>query len=407
MSKLKPALLFSTLIAFAASFAQEVPPEKITGRWAADLHLNINLWGGRIPSEIKITATQRTELTGIVQRISRVFHSTSALNPPMGVEVRFFPTTEYFIMGQQHSSREPIPLRINMPIWKLFQNCATCPIEIAVEASAGIELRSNDIEALFGVGEQMEDGRKFYTVPRVVRSEHGFPMHEGELIVLTKIHRPMGIPVTREQYLRHFLRKTKAELNEAERMLAQRPTDTVDVALRQMRRDMEEAARTMERIDPNAARRMREEMAKKDRETREQMQREEPAIMAQLAERKEEIAKYRILTRRVERWLAAMTSEDRRAPAYMLNPLPGCKENADSLTIAAMTYSEECGRPIMFINPDFFETSAPRTAIQLIVMKSFQGGDPTAAQINDPFLFRLRSDIYSTLDWNALASVLR
>ncbi|MEK9137877.1 MAG: hypothetical protein AAB393_12200, partial [Bacteroidota bacterium] len=332
---------------------------------------------------------------------TRVFHSASALNPPMGVEVRFFPTTEYFIMGQQHSSREPIPLRIHIPIWKLFQNCATCPIEMAVEATAGVELRSNDIEALFGVGEQMEDGRKFYTVPRVVRSEHGFPMHEDEFVVMTKVQRPMGIPVTREQYLRHFLRKTKADLAEAERQLAQRPTDTADETLRQVRRNMEEAARTMERLDPNAARQMREEMAKTDRETREQMKKDEPAIMA---EREEGLGRSRSMIRRVERELAAMTSEERRAPAYILNALPGCK---DSANIAAMTYSVECGRPIMFINPAFFDTSAARTAIQLIVMKSLQGGDPTAAQINDPLMFRLRSDIYSTLDWGALTSVLR
>jgi hypothetical protein len=392
--------ILAALVATVASAQQTIQVEG-PGRWAPDGRLDIALSGDRVNTEARLTEAQMRDLSAVLGRISNVFRSAPALDPPIGFHPRFSFQSGYRWEQESVPGRDPIPLWADLALFRINPDCPDCPIGEGEEARANIEIWMNDIEALFSTGEVMQDGRKMYVVPRTESTEHGFPVYEGGLVVITRRDAPLGLPVSREQYLRNWIDKSRAESAAGKERIESASPEAMEEKVGRMHADVEQAIAKMEEIDPAAAAKMREELARSEAETPAAMEEQKPALEQARAQG---MSQYDGLITSVEKELAAMTPEQRRSPARVLGSTGAGSAMSDA---AGLVISETEGNPVLFLNPDFFDRSLPRTTIQLIVLRSVQGGDPSAAMANDPVTYGFRRNIDATLDWRALQAILR
>jgi hypothetical protein len=161
-------------------------------------------------------------------------------------------------------------------------------------------------------------------------------------------------------------------------------------------------------------------MRKQISETRRQLAGSETAVRGEF---REGMAATADLVAAIEKELASLTTAERRAPAYRaygppevyensvierLEEAPQGDQDADRTLRPSLLVSPKNpgGRPVVRLNPEYFDRKLPPSAIQLIVLESWQGGDPTSAPVY-PFELNLRQQLYSTLDWDAIRGLVK
>lgn len=390
--------LVSILAAIFLSLAHaQVPPEKITGRWnLAELAAPTN-------NLVRTAPAQLATVNATLKRVQTIFNSSSALNPPMGVELKCYGELREWLAteGVAHPAGAPIPFRLELNFFRLFQDCPTCPIERAVEASGWVGVLVNDIAVLLEPFSKDSTGWKMWLAPRRIGTEHGFPVYEshGGSVALTKITAPMWLPVNQQDFLKFRIEEMNHELSQAQKVHTRAPSEQESTMA-----EMRQAMRDLARIDPQAA----QEMQKTLDETTRQLRENAPA---QSKEWEEGLAKSRQIVRALEAELAGLSASQRLAPAYFTSAradLEGFEEEerVNRLQIreqgrlsGLVDNGEASGRMVVTINPNFFNRQRPRTAVQLLVVKH--------RKTQDPIVQALRKEAYATVNWPALFELVQ
>lgn len=384
-------------VIFLSLVHAQMPPEKITGRWnLAELAAPAN-------NLVWTTPAQLATVNATLKSVQTIVNSSSALNPPMGIELKCYGELREWLAteGIAHPAGAPIPFRLEMNFFRLFQDCPACPVERAGEASGWVGVLVNDIAVLLEPFSKDSTGWKMWLAPRRIGTEHGFPVYEsrGGSVALTKITEPMWLPVSQQDFLKFRIEEMKRELSQAKRVQTRAPGEQESTMA-----EMRQAVRDLARIDPKAA----QEMQKTLDETARQLRENAPA---QSQEWEEGLAKSRQIVRALEAELAGLTAPQRLAPAYFTNARADLEtveeeERVNRLQIreqgrlsGLVDNGEASGRMVVTINPNFFNRHLPRTAVQLLVVKN--------SKTDDLVVEALRKRAYATVNWPALFELVQ
>jgi hypothetical protein len=220
-----------------------------------------------------------------------------------------------------------------------------------------------------------EKGNRFLIEPRHLSDVDGCPIYEDvngnrQFLVVTKISRPLFLPLSREVYLHSLIRWWEKQLKSSEDAMEKMEAGPAAELYRKWMAESKERARirqqTIESIkksNPEKADAMLHQMEDTEQKVTANFQRDmekEQSIRAQgkdvsLSRAEKDLAGLRDVLSQLQRKLAAMTLSERSAQARYMNNRPW--ESIDSPE----------GAPLVVINPGFMDRSLPRSAIQVIV----------------------------------------
>jgi len=330
--------------------------------------VNSESWGYNAADDV--TLAQKAAVKANVEAVYNVFARTPVIAQPKGFTVWRFrgmvPSDR--IMYDDRQWAIPAQFGFNF-IWHWMREDDHIIHSNGEGEGGGFEVAINSLRCIFE-----DDGRPFmedaqggmYFAPVVVGKRFGFPQYHAGCIVMTRRNAPLFLPVPRERVLRKLIADQKESGKAIEEMLG---------AYRKLGRT--DDVRMLEAND--APRRNR--------------------------------------VRYLEQMLAAMTPAERAKPAYLNLRYP----SVDSVNVFG---SPEANDPMVQLlvtaNPDFYDRTLPRTAIQTITstfgcwqQKNYS--NPNALQAtcdveNEPF-FRSYAQLFKSirdqLDWAALTALLQ
>ena len=372
---------------FSVSVFAQVSNDSLRGYWIENEGLNYtyNVFN---PStkEIDVFNLSANELRNIrnnIRVVTDIFKSNKALNPPMGTAVYFYGQGGQWL--ELSNKNSPRPFNFSLLERRLFKNCDTCRTSLASEAYPLLTITVNDLTSLLRIAPYKNDINKdpialperWFIAPTLQERFKDFPAEfteEVDFILLSKINKPIGIPVTQEEFLKEAIRVTKKDYLEIQKKLSESTYETGKKELDDISKDMEKAIRDMERIDPNTARNMRQEFEKQKRETLENLRAGEKD---NTKTKQEGISNTKFILDSLEKELETLTSEERLAPA--LYKFWGYAED-DSTNQKILSLNQNRnerisglvdrgGFPVIKINPNYFSAAINKTDAQLIVLK--------------------------------------
>ena len=255
---------------------------------------------------------------------------------------------------------------------------------------------------------------RFYIEPKVVRRVGGYPQYENGTILITRNGRSPLVHVSQEHWLRAVIASFQKSANASEREIADARSTRIDATAiadtNEMIMDsviigMERMYESMKSTSPETAAELKKsiDQMRAQRPTAhanaQKMRALQPTIDAERAKgivvASTQTDSTRAVIRTIEAYLASLTPAQRRADAYLgpkveygyTVPSPGPNDR----------------RVVMFA-PDYFDRSAPRTALQVLtVFSTSRGGFNVYAQTaDDQFSERLAR----SLDFKRLAALL-
>jgi len=337
-----------------------------------------------------LTEQERSIFIQKLQKLVAIFREAKTLNPPVGVEASHGGDVDWgFPWGWEEMNPRPFwPVHGNVCI-KLAPYIINTAGQPDVDEPDELWIFINELNPIFtGIREtgkevyedggaetntrHMEDelGTFFYT-PKAVGVLQGRPLYECDAVVFTKIQKPSWIPVTRERFLRHAMdwaqKAAKAEqesLNESQQNLAR-----LDKA------DREEAEKNAQGVGLQI---------KKDAA-------EHPGWLRFIP------GEY---LKALQAELASLTPQERASQAYF-------GDWKTSLRASGLVEPNEAGaRPLVSPNPEFFNKSLPRTALQSIVIIGLRSAEEARRHPENPDPAQLRIlELRDTLDWNKVMAL--
>jgi hypothetical protein len=222
-----------------------------------------------------------------------------------------------------------------------------------------------------------EKGNKFLIEPRRLSDVDGCPLYEDingnrQFLVVTKISRPLFLPLSREVYLHSMIRWWERQLKSSEDAIEKMRAGPAAELYRKWMAEGKERARirqqateSLKKSNPEKAEVMLRQMEATEQKVTANFKRDmekEQSDRAQgggkdvfLSRAEKDLAGLRDVLSQLQKKLAAMTPSERSAQARYVQDRPW--ENIDSPK----------GAPLAVINPDFMDRSLPRSAIQIIV----------------------------------------
>jgi hypothetical protein len=368
-----------------------------------------------------------------LDRMSSFFRELKVLNPPIGMAV--YPIRNIGAYGVNGFLRDPGSRALTSLLSLIFNGyysaCETCkPGLDTIEPVGWIHLWVNNITVISGRDEPYREDERgpMFPAPRLIGYEAGFPVYDTGFLVMTKIKRPLWIPVSQERFIRNYIRESKAQLAKSREQAArgtpyeqwlkeepQRCNERGETARR-----LEEDYQRLKKSDPQAAENMRRSML----QTLQLMEQTEKEAGERM---KAEDASFREGTRKglefqeqfigkLEAELASLSPAERAAPAYVFGERAGRRPSG---LVDAITRGCEM---LVETNRDFFDPNLPQSAVQLIALKGLAGAQArleeserrNAASLKDEkyfrnsgvFMMRKKAEICRTLNWQGLASLL-
>ena len=323
------------------------------------------------------------KLSGIVD----VFRALPALNPPRGAQVR----SSLMVSPPSAVSLEPaqpLPAKVVVGLrayvrsrssGEVWQSRREAPIEVSVNSlPLGLPYAEDSLGPM-------------YLEPPVVGQLAGSPIYDGGTIVMTKITRPMFLPVTRERFLLSQIAAARQGLSDYEGERAHgTPEGSWTEEKEEAIRVFEKSLRGISKRDPTHADELRKDfLARLD--VTESAKRQEGAYYKLDTQAGVESFSKRIKSLEAE--LAALSVDERQAPAYLGGP-------SDRPSLLSDAGPE--ARRLVVPNPEFFDRSAPRTSLQTLTI--------TSPQLNQRRYFRallrLRATVREQLDYQQLQNLL-
>ena len=343
-----------------------------------------------------LTAAETREWIQHIDRIGEILAANPAVNaPPDGVCTRL----RIWVNQYTHARRYPVDeVAVALPV--LYDDVKGC----SRISNSGVKVVLNDPLSLLRFDgsintDNVHDAEGAITVmARVGTGPGGRPVyrHNGDrMVILTRGTEPLLVPVSRERFLR-------TRITEAERALgtvAAIPTAPLVDVERWLREDRprmvaehQEMLRRMEKSAP------KEQIEKMRQQFADHLARTE-AGLRQLEARQPDAAAYKATAMgtagseldALRAALAALSPAERSAPACAdINSWP-------TMLGACNDYNR-----YMALNPRYFDPSVPKSAVQLIVVRTQDG---TSNKENRSHA-DVRSRIFETLDYAALEAVL-
>jgi hypothetical protein len=222
-----------------------------------------------------------------------------------------------------------------------------------------------------------EKGNRFLIEPRRLSDVDGCPLYEDingnrQFLVVTKISRPLFLPLSREVYLHSMIRWWERQLKSSEDAMKTMAAGPAAELYRKWMAEGKERARvrqqateSLKKSNPEKAEAMLRRMEATEQQVTANFRRDmekEQSNRAQgggkdaiLLRAEKDLAAVRDVLSQLQRKLAGMTPAERLAQARYMQDRPW--ESIDSPN----------GAPLVVINPDFMDRSLPRSAIQVIV----------------------------------------
>jgi hypothetical protein len=225
---------------------------------------------------------------------------------------------------------------------------------------------------------------RFYIEPKIVRRIGGYPQYENGTILITRSCRSPLVHVSQERWIRAVLTGFRKAADASEHDIAAAESEQVDfdaiadhneAVMDSMIVGMERMYESMKSTDPKGAADLKKSIdeMRAARPTAhanaEKMRALQPTVDAQRSKGRAVASKQmdstRTIIHTIESYLAGLTPAQRRADAYYGHevkygytiPSPGPKD-----------------RRVVMLNPDCFDRSAPRTALQMLAIFSSSGG---------------------------------
>jgi hypothetical protein len=310
----------------------------------------------------------------------------------------------------QEETGEHVNLHINNPVGIYGR--------YALEKYAAGETKAEDLSFTMD-----EAGHRFLIEPRHISDADGCPVYEarngdGQFLLVTRIRRPMFVPVTRETLLRSIIREWKKRLAESEVMLAQMRSGPAAELYRKWMADRDQRVATRQqayamakRSNPEQAEAMLRQMAAGDEQMtgnlRREMEKEQQArergggTDAQTAKAEKDVGWMREVLSQLEGKLAQGSPDWLAGQARYLHAK--FWESVDSPE----------GAPLVMVNPRFTDPKLPGSKIQYIVAtfrysleiesgKPVYEGSAPAAQATHLGVWRMKQESR----WSALTEVM-
>lgn len=225
-----------------------------------------------------------------------------------------------------------------------------------------------------------DDRGGMYIEPKVTRRIAGYPVYEDRVLIVTNRTHPVLVPVT----VGRVLEARKAELRDliAKGNAAQQD-ETGSDAMAGAIAQMEALYEQMRQTNPEAAKELKANIEKM-RATTPQVQAVEGQNAATL---NASLRRNSDALRRLDAYIASLSPSAREARAYIGG------RHASEWGLASP--GDEGALPLASFNDDFFDTTAPRSALQVLALIP-RGGEEDAA----------RWKMLESLDYSALAALL-
>lgn len=377
--------------------------------------------GGRYPSAHDpawhLTKKDYLLILEKLDRVASILKQAAVLNPPMGFEVHPLRRIGEFT-AYEKPPRGPITSKLDMVLPPYQTNCEGCRFVLEVEPGGfGVEL--NNIPSIYDAKPFRTDERgPMYLAPRVVGEVAGFPEYHTDFIVVTKIKRPLWLPVSQERFIRNETREFTDILKKAEAEMAKGSIYHQWLRERGGRmKDIEDTYKGIREFNPKRAEEYRSQALKTEKEVEERLKAEDQKNLEAIDNG---ISNLKRQVRALERELSSLSPAERAAPAYytgVIHNRPSGLEGRDAVN----------ARLIVETNPGFFNSGKPATSFQLLAVFGLTGAEEwlkgceedmknlkeppkvrQGASIRfDPcFKAKIRAEIRKTIHWKALEALL-
>jgi hypothetical protein len=266
------------------------------------------------------------------------------------------------------------------------------------EANTSAEIRVNDLLATLGSdydlgyeGLPLPDGRHISLMPTKTGEVAGFPLYDDTRLILAKGNRPVWVPVTRAQYLAALIHFREDELARAEQRGAQADPYREWASKREERRKTQQQVyQSLKTSDPAKA----EEFVRTAQQRESEMEANLKSSASVFAGTSASLQPLRNSLAALRAELAAMPVGERASQAWW----GGHLGDLDSSLVPAGTPN---AKPLVAVNPDFFDRSRLRTDWQLITVTfSWEGLPPEHIGAKRLHEFR------QSTDWKRVAALM-
>jgi hypothetical protein len=262
---------------------------------------------------------------------------------------------------------------------------------------SGMNLRVNSFPTFGGAATWMEDelGR-FFPQPEVRREIAGFSVY-GDWLVITRPGKvSVFSPVSQERVLRAYIKYLQPRAQDFDKMLVRSKQEYADFTSpegrEKRRRHIEEIVAKL--ADPRIAETERRQAEARDRRREEDLRKAAnpaPGDLALYATNELKTAKA---------LLDGMSEADRRAPAWH-RPDP-----KHAVALVLVPAGSPGARPIAELNRGFFDTSLPRTAMQIVAVNLDPFESQVRAGAREPQA-RVPLAVAEQTDWKRVAALLK
>jgi hypothetical protein len=372
------------LMAFSPAEAQRVfTLVTDSGRWEP-MH--------SLSSRGQLTAAQDRVLNERVRSIMDVFRSAAPLDPPHGYRVVVGGT-----LCDTYSCPAGAPATASMSVvmHPFLRN-----IKTGVISQAGLKFDGVSIDV--EVNQARVDWRPYdaqahlLIEPTVTGHVAGYPVYEHRYLVVTKIPRPLYIPLSQEEYIRGRIASQRTSLGDTKAAIAKGSPLQQWLANRKANTDaFMQGNAIVAQTDPAKAKQQREDYLRGMDETERMLRSQESANTGALADASNGSSR---TIRALEAELAGLSPGERAAPAY----LPTGRNSSTRASGLASRPDGSNTQMLIVPNPQFFDQTLPRTAIQVITidLPGMRDNEPDNAADS------LRVAVRGALDYARLAALL-
>jgi hypothetical protein len=389
MPRIRHFAAAALLLQLPGALAAQQPASLVAGRFEQELNPRTRIEG--------LTPAETREWNAAVDRVAAILRANEAVRtPPPGICTRLLAFVGEFLVGARMRSAPTVQI----PVSYDGRTCSRI-------SNGAVTVHLNGFGHFLGIapgsGVEPESERElreriFVLPPTEAHAGAGvrYAQHE-HLVVLTHGRAPLTLPVSREDLLRRRIVEAERTRTEIAAMPAE-PMVDLERWLREekprMQAEFQQSLRELEEY-------LSAEEIQRRREAHESFLAQVEAGMRQVAAPQPELdairdgaaARTQGEAQQLRAALDALSPEQRRAPACFDPDNPAA-------------FVGDChggGRPYVMLNPSYFDDSLPKSAVQLIVVSSpmeLRGKE-------DPRHYELRQRIFQTLDYAALAELLR
>lgn len=235
-----------------------------------------------------------------------------------------------------------------------------------------------------------------YLEPQITGHVAGYPVYEHRYLVMTKNPRPIYIPLSQEEFIRGRIAREKGLLGDTRETIAKgSPLQQWLANKKATMEGFEQGNAIVARTDPDKAKKQREEFLRGIDETERALRSQESKNMGALTDASSGESN---AIRQLEVELAGLSPRERAAPAY----LPTGR-NKSTRTSGLASGPDGANTQMLIVpNPQFFDRTLPRTAIQIIAidLPGMRDNEPDDAADS------VRVAVRGALDYGRLAELL-